>query len=114
MAPCTSAHVWQPWLMQGTFTVRMSVAEMLRFGRRYNWDKGSDAYTKGDGYAQIALSTEARPCYPATSVPCCDDVASHADSKSYLASALYLAVCARCMLHSVLGPHGLNQPFVSN
>ncbi len=27
---------------------------------RYNWGKGSDAYTKGDGYAQIALSTEVR------------------------------------------------------
>ena len=25
---------------------------------RYNWGKGSDAYTKGDGYAQIAISTE--------------------------------------------------------
>lgn len=30
----------------------------------YNWGKGSEAYTKGDAYAQIALSTEVRalPC----------------------------------------------------
>lgn len=27
----------------------------------YNWGKGSDAYTKGDAYAQIALSTEVKP-----------------------------------------------------
>ena len=26
----------------------------------YNWGKGTDDYTKGDAYAQIALSTEVR------------------------------------------------------
>ena len=31
----------------------------------YNWGKGSDSYTRGDGYAQIALSTEVRsPTWP--------------------------------------------------
>lgn len=35
----------------------------------YNWGKGTDAYTKGDAYAQIAISTEVIPGLDQTLAP---------------------------------------------